>query len=224
MITISEILDPAGVQALRRQADMLVWKDGDETAGAAAQRVKKNSQADLSSRTGAAMRQTIEQALFEHPVLKAAAWPRQFSKPLISRMEIGDGYGLHVDNPLIGSGAQRMRTDLSYTLFLSAPDDYEGGELVIELMGETHRVKGKAGDVVVYPSTSLHRVRPVTAGTRLVCVGWIESMVRDAAQREILFDLENVRAELAKTRAPEAPEMLVISKTIANLLRQWAQP
>lgn len=222
MITVSDIFDAVALEEIRRQADLLIWRDGEATAGGTARLVKRNQQADLSSRTGAGIRTFVEQALYDHPVVKAAAWPRRFSKLLMSRMGEGDGYGLHIDNALMGSGDQRLRTDLSFTLFLSDPETYEGGELVVELMGETLVTKPAAGDVVIYPSTSLHRVNPVTRGTRLVCVGWIESMVRDAAQREILFDLENVRAELVKTHAVDAPEMLTLSKTIANLLRQWA--
>lgn len=224
MITISNIFDAQALADLRQQSEQLVWRDGEATAGATARRVKHNMQADLSSRAGAAMRRQIELALKGHPVVQAAAWPRRFSKLLLSRMQVGDGYGLHVDNPLMGSGDQRLRTDLSFTLFLSDPDDYAGGELVIDLMGETRAIKGQAGDVVIYPSTSLHQVAPVSSGSRLVCVGWIESLVREAGQRDILFDLENLRAELSKTLPPDAPELMVLSKSIANLLRQWACP
>ena len=224
MITISNIFDADALAGLLEQSEKLVWRDGAATAGATAQRVKRNQQADLSSRAGAALRAQVETALRAHPVVQAAAWPKRISKLLLSRMEAGDGYGLHVDNPLMGSGDQRLRTDLSFTLFLSDPQDYQGGELVVDLMGETRAIKGQAGDVVLYASTSLHQVAPVTAGSRLVCVGWIESLVRDAAQRDILFDLENLRAELAKSLPPEAPELMVLSKSIANLLRQWASP
>ncbi len=222
MITISAVLDPETLRSVINQAEQLIWGDGAATAGNDAGRVKRNQQADLSSRAGAKLRTTLEQAVTQHPVLRAAAWPRIFSRFMLSRTREGGGYGLHVDNALMGSGERRLRTDLSFTLFLSSPASYDGGELMIEGVGGTQVVKPDAGDLVVYPSSSVHQVATVTKGVRLVCVGWIESMVRDGAQREILFDLETLKAELAKQLPPEAPEMLVLSKTIANLLRQWA--
>jgi PKHD-type hydroxylase len=142
---------------------------------------------------------------------------------LVSRTQAGGGYGLHVDNPFMGEGSARLRTDLSFTLFLSDPGNYEGGELEIETAGFTQSLKLPAGDLVLYPSTSLHRVADVRSGTRLVCVGWIESLVPDAGERELLFDLENLKATLAQSHAPQSPEMLTLSKTISNLLRKFSR-
>ena len=115
-----------------------------------------------------------------------------------------------------------MRTDLSFTLFLSDPADYDGGELNIDMAGMTHSVKGEVGDLVIYPSTTLHQVAEVTRGTRYVCVGWIESLIRSTEQREMLFDLDNLRAELLKSHDKNSPELLTLTKTIANLTRMWA--
>jgi PKHD-type hydroxylase len=140
---------------------------------------------------------------------------------MISRTGPGGGYGRHIDNAFMGTGERRLRTDLSFTLFLSDPATYEGGELDVETPAGQHLAKPAAGDLVLYPSTTLHEVRPVTSGERIVCVGWIESSIRDAAAREILFDLENLRATLATQHAPQSPEMLTLSKTVANLLRLW---
>lgn len=224
MITISEVLSQAQVADLVTQSENLVWRSGDETAGEAARRVKNNQQADLSSRAGARFRDVVETALRQNPILQAAAWPKRWSKLILSRTEPGGGYGTHIDNALMGAGERRLRTDLSYTLFLSGPDEYVGGELEIEQAGGRHVFKPAAGDVILYSSSTLHRVAPVTRGVRLVFVGWIESLVRDSAQREILFDLENLRAELASSLVSDDLRMLTLSKTIANLLRQWAVP
>jgi PKHD-type hydroxylase len=156
-------------------------------------------------------------------VVKAAAQPRRFSPVIISRTGVGGKYGAHVDNALMGRGAQRLRTDLSFTLFLTPPGEYEGGELVIHAAGMTQELKGEAGNLVLYPSGSIHEVKPVTKGTRIVCIGWIESTVADAAQREMLFDLENLRTALRQQLPAQSAELLTLDKTIANLLRMWAR-
>ena len=223
LLTISGVLDAAAVSEAIDLIPSLTWKDGAETAGATARAVKRNEQADLSSRTGATLRDRLKGAVECHPVLKAAAQPRRFSNLLVSRTQAGGGYGLHVDNPFMGEAGARLRTDLSFTLFLSEPGAYEGGELEIETAGFTQSLKLPAGDLVLYPSTSLHRVADVRSGTRLVCVGWIESLVPDAGERELLFDLENLKATLARSHAPQSPEMLTLSKTISNLLRKFSR-
>lgn len=221
LLTLSNVLDATDLDEVGALIASLSWRDGVETAGGMARAVKRNQQADLSSRTGAQARQLLKTKVECHPVLRAAAQPRQFSKLIVSRTEAGGGYGHHVDNPFMGAGESRLRTDFSFTLFLSEPDDYEGGELEIELAGMTQSVKLPAGDLVLYPSTSLHRVAPVVSGKRLVCVGWIESSVPDAAVREIIFDLENLRTSLAGKVDLQSPEMLVLSKSISNLVRRF---
>jgi PKHD-type hydroxylase len=221
MITLSSVLTPDQVQTVTRLASGLSWRDGATTAGPIARQVKRNEQADLSGATGTAIKKLLREAVESHPVLRAAAQPRRFSSLMISRASKGGGYGRHVDNAFMGTGDRRLRTDLSFTLFLSDPSAYEGGELAVDTPSGEHVVKPEAGDLVLYPSTTLHEVRPVTSGERIVCVGWIESAVRDAAAREILFDLENLRATLAQAHAPQSPEMLTLSKTISNLLRLW---
>ena len=149
------------------------------------------------------------------------AIPKTIQRPLISRYREGMNYGRHVDDALMG-GASKTRTDLSVTLFLNDPADYEGGELVIESpMGE-EEIKLPAGAAVVYPSGALHRVAPVTRGERIAAVTWVESHVRDPQRREILHDLEVIRTRLSKT-APESRETDLAFKTYANLLRMWAE-
>lgn len=224
LLTLSGVLDAETLAHVQAESERLTWTDGSATAGGDARRVKQNQQASLRGSAVEPLRKTLETAVKSHPVLKAAAQPRRFSNFLLSKTETGGGYGLHIDNALMGTGADRMRSDLSFTLFLSDPGTYEGGELTIEHPGMSQALKPAAGDLVLYPSTSLHHVAPVTSGTRLACIGWIESLVPDAAQREILFDLENLRAELRETLPPESAARLTLSKSIANLLRLWAQP
>ncbi len=220
LLTIGEVLSPDQLTQVREDLALLSWRNGAETAGRQARAVKQNLQADLSSRAGAAVRRRLDSILQSHPVLNSAARPKCFSPVLISRTPAGGGYGAHIDNAFMGAGQNRLRTDLAFTLFLSAPDEYEGGELVIDRPGESQSVKLKAGDLVLYPATYLHAVQPVTAGERLACVGWIESLVRQACDREILFDLENLKAGLADHFEPDSAERLIAAKLFSNLLRR----
>lgn len=220
LLAISEVLRAETLMEARSLLSAVAWRDGAETAGATAKAVKRNLQADLSSRTGAALRDTLQTAIESNAVVRLAALPNRFTKLIVSKTTVGGGYGLHVDNAFMG--ADRLRTDLSFTLFLSDPNEYDGGELMIEQAGYSQSLKLPAGDLVLYPSTSLHEVRPVTRGERLVAVGWIESCVADTANREILFDLENLRMGLAKSFEPQSPEMLLLAKTIANLSRKFS--
>lgn len=222
LLTLSGVLSADQLAEARRLAEGLGWRDGAETAGPTARAVKRNLQADLTTRSGAKLRDLLTAAVQSHPVLTAAAQPKRFSPVLVSKTGPGGGYGTHIDNPWMGSGETRVRTDLSFTLFLSDPTDYEGGVLEIETAGFTQSLKLAAGDLVLYPSSRLHRVSDVTRGERLVCVGWIESLVPEESAREILFDLENLRATLASHYGPQSLEMLTLQKTIANLLRRFS--
>lgn len=223
LLTLSGVLTPDNLAEVRALLGTLAWQDGAKTAGSVAKAVKRNQQADLTTRTGAGLRDRLVAAVQAHPVLRAAAQPKRFSKIIVSKTEEQGGYGYHMDNAFMGTGDQRLRTDLSFTLFLSDPDSYEGGELEIDHAGMSQSVKLPAGDLVLYPSTSLHRVAPVTSGSRLVCVGWIESAVTDVAVRDILFDLENLRTSLSAKHDAQSPEMLTLAKTISNLLRRFGQ-
>ena len=222
LITIANVLEDDALERARRLVSTLRWTDGAETAGATAREVKHNLQADLSSRTGVQLRDHLRAAVSNNHILQAAAQPARFSKLLVSKTEPGGGYGLHVDNALMPHGDGKMRTDLSFTLFLSEPDTYEGGVLQIEHAGQSIEVKPEAGDLVLYPSTSLHQVTPVTSGTRLACVGWIESRIKRAEDRELLFDMTNLKSELAKQYPAQSAEMLTAAKILSNMIRRFS--
>lgn len=223
LLTIAEVLAPAVLRDTRAVLDNLAWHDGGNTAGARARLTKKNEQANLKSGKGAKLHDMLMTAISAHPLIKAAARPKRISRLIVSKTVESGGYGFHTDNAIMGTGSTRMRSDLSFTLFLSEPGDYEGGELTIDLPGAVQTLKPPAGDLVLYPSTSIHKVAPVTRGTRLACVGWIESIIRDAAHRELLLDLENLRTELRGKLPPQSAELLTLDKSISNLLRMWAE-
>ncbi|KEO90246.1 hydroxylase [Erythrobacter longus] len=222
ILSIAAISQAGKLDEIREGLTKLEWQDGRATAGKVASRVKVNEQAIMSKPAGRALQQMLTPLILDHPVVTAAVRPRHMSSLMISRTMDGGHYGAHVDNALMGKGAAQLRTDMSFTLFLSDPESYEGGELVVQSAGLTQTVKAPAGNLVLYPSTSIHEVKPVTSGTRIVAVGWIESQIRDAAQRELLFDLQNTRSSLAEKLPVDAPELLMIDKSIANLMRMWA--
>ena len=222
LITIASVIDEDALEQVRGLAKVLRWSDGADTAGATAREVKHNLQADLSSRSGAQLRDLLTAEIQGHPVLQAAAQPSLYSKLIVSKTDSGGGYGLHIDNALMPHGEGKMRTDLSFTLFLSDPHDYEGGELQIEHAGQSIQVKPAAGDLVLYPSTSLHQVTPVTSGTRLACVGWIESRIKRAEDRELLFDMANLKSELSKHYPAQSIEILTTAKILSNLIRRFS--
>lgn len=224
ILVINALADAEHLSALRERIDLLEWRDGRASAGAVAREVKRNWQAALETSAGRRLEDDLRRIIGDHPVLRAAAQPARFSPLIISKTQEGGQYGAHVDNALMGSGPARIRTDLSFTFFLTPPTEYEGGELEVHAAGATQSFKAEAGQLVLYPSSSIHEVRPVTRGTRIVCVGWIESLLADQAQREMLFDLENLRASLRPRLAAQSGELLALDKTIANLLRMWARP
>lgn len=222
ILSIAAIPEAERLAQISEAVAKVSWRDGRTTAGPVAREVKRNEQAILTDDAGRALRDLLVPVIAENAIVKAAARPRRISSPMVSKTEGGGHYGAHVDNAIMGTGASRMRTDISFTLFLTDPSTYEGGELVIHHAGVTQSIKGRPGDLVLYPSTSIHEVKPVTNGTRIVCVGWIESMIREAHQREMLFDLENMRASLRKTLPQGSGELLTLDKTMSNLLRMWS--
>ena len=222
-LILSQAVPKETLDTLNDTIDQLTWRDGKTTAGRTAKKVKENEQADLSTAAGRALSKTIISALKSHPVFKAAAQPRRISNLIFSKTSGGGRYGAHVDNALMGKDAARMRTDLSFTLFLSDPQTYDGGDLTVHLPGYRQSFKGERGDLILYGSSYIHEVTPVTRGERLACVGWVESLVADEAQRNLLFDLENLRASLRPQLPDGSGEMLTLDKSIANLLRMWAK-
>lgn len=220
LVHIPKVLDPATLADVLTLTQELEWAPGAATAGWHAREVKNNAQA-LAGPVLERVRSIITTALEKNDIVRAMALPRRFFPPLISKSGLGEGYGTHVDDALIG-GSLGLRSDLSVTVFLSDPDTYEGGELIVDSLSGEEAAKEPAGDAVLYPSTTLHRVEPVTRGERLVAVTWIESRVRDAGRREILFDLDRARRAIFERDGKSATFDLV-TKSYSNLLRRWAE-
>ena len=214
-ISIANVLTAEQVTALRIALAGVTFKDGRATAGWAAALVKNNEQAVHDVRIETLVEDTVASVL-ANPVFKTAVQPKRVSKALFSRYRPGSAYGLHVDNALMDGD----RTDVSFTLFLSDPASYDGGELVLQTLAGEDAIKLPAGGLFAYPSTTLHKVTEVTRGERLALVGWIRSHVRSAEQRELLFDLESARLALFE-RHGKTQEFDLLSKTAANLMRMW---
>jgi PKHD-type hydroxylase len=192
------------------------WRPGGETAGWHAREVKTNHQLDRNSQLHQQLAAGLVDQLRRHPLIQAAAFPRLIHSILFSRTGVGEGYGRHVDNAWMVAG----RSDLSFTVFLSEPDSYDGGALILESPSGEEAFRLPAGHALVYPSTQLHRVDPVTGGERLVAVGWIESRIRCAEQRELLFELDTARRALYQ-RSGKDEIFDLISRSYTNLLRRW---
>lgn len=216
LIALTGLLTPAEVGAMREAAQKLEFGDGRATAGRRARAVKANDQA-LPSPARDAILEKVRRSLLAHPVFVAAARPQKLTPLLLSRYRVGQTYGLHVDDALMGG----LRTDLSFTLFLADPASYEGGALEVQDSFAAREIKLAAGDLILYPSTTLHRVTPVTSGERLAVVGWVQSLVRFQEQREVLFDLDQSIATLEQAGA-ERVAIDRLSKVRSNLLRLWA--
>ena len=217
ILAIADVLSGADLEDLRARLGRVGFVDGTATAGWAARAVKCNLQARDGPETGR-LRALIETRLTEHPVFTLAARPKQIVGPLFSRYRPGHAYGAHVDDALIGG----VRTDLSFTVFLSAPEHYDGGELIIDTTAGEEAFKLAAGSLLVYPATTLHRVAPVRRGERLAAAGWVRSLIRDPAHRELLFDLETARRRLFDLQG-KTPEGDLLAKCSANLLRLWCE-
>lgn len=216
-IAIEGVLNSGEVAALQGAARSLEFADGRATAGKFAREIKANDQA-VASPELEAIQAKVSAALMAHPVFTAAARPKAMTRLILSRYGEGQTYGMHVDDALM----QGLRTDLSFTLFLNDPGSYEGGALIVADTAEERAFKLAAGDVILYPSTTLHRVEPVRKGTRLCVVGWVQSWVRSAEQREILFDLDRSITEV-HAREGKSELLDTLAKTRSNLLRMWAR-
>lgn len=221
LLCIDNLIDGETVAKLRGWLAEAVFEDGRATAGGSAALVKNNEQvsdADDGDPRIVQMRSIVKNALWNNDLFDDAAMPKEIREPMFSRYSLGMSYGTHTDNALMGD----TRIDLSVTLFLSDPADYDGGELVIDFPTGTRAVKLPAGSAVVYSTTELHRVAEVTRGQRLAAVTWVRSFVRDAARRQILLDLRTAHhqlyEQLGKTTALD-----LLLKTQTNLLRQWAE-
>ena len=220
IFSIEQIFSPDELAQIRQDLDQAEFVDGKLTAGWHAKLVKNNQQLKVGT-SQKELQAKVRATLLKNPLFQAAIRPKSIHSLLFSRYDVGMSYDTHVDNALMGGGCGLYRSDISLTLFLSSPQDYEGGELVIEGVQSEQSYKLEAGSAIVYPSTTLHRVNPVTEGTRLVVVGWVQSTVRDASEREILFDLETARRAIF-AQSGKTAEFDLISKSMANLLRKWA--
>lgn len=224
LLHIPQVLSKAEVAALRTELAAHDWVDGARTSGAQAAQLKRNLQFPADSPAFAGLSQRVADALARHPLFVSAALPRHILPPMFNCYRGGGQYGNHVDNALQRdrfSGLQ-VRTDVSTTVFLSEPEEYEGGELIVEDTYGEHEVKLAAGDAIVYPSTSLHRVEPVTEGARIAAFLWTQSWVRDAWQRKMLFDLDMTILKL-RGQLGDSEEVLSLTSTYHNLLRQWGE-
>ncbi|WP_315758759.1 MULTISPECIES: Fe2+-dependent dioxygenase [unclassified Bradyrhizobium] len=227
LICVPGILSKDDVAEFRRIMDSSDWEDGRSTAGAQSAMVKRNEQLPPDSEVARKLGHRIISAMTANPRFLAAAIPQQIFPPLFNRYsaESGHHFGIHVDNAVRGDKLTglRIRTDLSVTLFLSEPEDYDGGELVIEDLYGSHEVKLPAGDLVLYPSSSLHMVTPVTRGVRVASFFWLQSMIRDPLARSMIFDLDTTIQGLSQRMGRDDPEMVRLTGLYHNLIRYWAE-
>ena len=222
MIVIPDVLNAEQIGTMRARLQAADWIDGNATSGHQSARAKRNRQLAEGDPEAKALGDIVLDALAASPLFVAAALPLKVYPPLFNRYGVGEGFADHVDSAVrIRAGSDfRIRSDLSATLFLSDPSEYEGGELVAE--GQAP-VKLAAGDMVLYPASTVHHVTPVTRGERIACFFWIQSMVRDGSARTMLFELDRSIQELTQAAGPDAPALIRLTGLYHNLLRRWAE-
>jgi PKHD-type hydroxylase len=223
LVHVAEVLTAAQVARCRELMERAAWVDGRVTAGHQSAKAKDNLQIAEGSPEAREMAEMIVGALEKTPIFITAGLPLRVFPPLFNRYDPGMTFGAHVDNAVrqVTGTPFRIRTDLSVTLFLSQPEEYDGGELVVEDLYGTHSVKLPAGDLILYPATSLHRVNPVTRGTRMASFFWVQSMVRDDAERTLLFDLDMAINQVTQA-IPDHPAVVALTSCYHNLLRRWS--
>ncbi|MEP7185547.1 MAG: Fe2+-dependent dioxygenase [Rhodanobacter sp.] len=224
LLHIPDVLNPEQVSQMRAALEAAEWTDGRETVGVQGARVKRNHQLPDHSPLRQQLGQIVLSALAVHPLYHAANLPLRTLPPRFNRYQGGGQYGFHVDGAVMGLGTDsgQLRSDISCTLFLSEPDDYDGGELIVSDTYGEHEVKLPAGDLIVYPSSSLHRIEAVTRGARLGAFFWVQSLIRDDGQRRLLFELDTSIQRLTESGA-DAAALLQLTGVYHNLLRQWAE-
>jgi len=224
LITIPEVLNPEQVRHARRLLDEAQWVDGRVTAGHQSARAKDNMQLPEDHPVAEELGDLVLTALGRNALFIAAALPLRVFPPLFNRYTGGQSFGTHVDNAIrqVPGTGHRIRTDLSATLFLAEPDEYDGGELVVEDTYGVHSVKLPAGHLVLYPSTSLHHVKPVSRGARVASFFWVQSMIREDSRRTLLFDLDTSIQRVSRD-VPDHPSTVQLTGVYHNLLRQWAE-
>ena len=227
LICVPDVLSKADVADFRRIMDACDWEDGRSTAGAQSAMVKKNEQLPPDGEAARALGNRIISALTANPRFISAAIPQQIFPPLFNRYAASNGhhFGIHVDNAVRGDRLTglRIRTDLSVTLFLSEPEEYDGGELIIEDFYGSHEIKLPAGHLVLYPASSLHMVTPVTRGMRVASFFWLQSMIRDAHARSLIFDMDTAIQALVERLGRDDPETVKLTGIYHNLIRYWAE-
>ncbi len=224
LIQIPDVLSSEEVLQFRKELDNTDWVDGKVTAGYQSARVKENMQLPESNPVAISLGQRIMQALHRSPLFISAALPAKIFPPLFNRYDGGHAFGNHVDNSIrrIPHTGEQIRTDLSVTLFLSSPEEYDGGELIIDDTYGAHSVKLPAGHMVLYPSSSLHRVLPVTRGSRVSSFFWLQSMIRHDAHRALLLNLDVAIQKVGRDR-DDHPALVDLTSVYHNLLREWAE-
>lgn len=223
IICVPDVLTAQELAALRADLQSAPFVDGSSTAGWSARTVKKNQQIDPSSAGYGRMADIVRAAFYRNGLLQAALLPAANTQPLFNRYAGGMEYGAHVDAPVMGTMGGAVRSDIAITLFLSDPRSYDGGELVTHASGGIeYKFKLDAGAAIAYPANTLHHVSPVTRGMRDAAIIWVQSMVRDPARRELLWDLENAKRDLF-SREGKSPAFDAVSRSHANLLRMWAE-
>jgi len=223
LIHVPHVLSPAQLASIRTRlaAAGEAWVDGRATAGYQGAPVKRNQQLAENSPLAHELGDLVLAELERNPLFISAVLPNQVYPPLFNRYAVGMTFGNHVDGAVrVLRNGVKLRTDVSATLFLAEPDEYDGGELCIEDTYGAHQVKLAAGDMILYPATSLHRVEPITRGERLACFFWVQSLVRDDAQRALLFDMDNAIQRLNATQADDGARRTLVG-CYHNLLRQW---
>ena len=223
ILHVPEVLTADEVADIRERLDATDWIDGRETVGPQGALVKRNRQLPELSRETQELGAVILQALSRQPLYFSAALPLRTVPPLFNRYEGGEHYGDHIDGAVraVPGTTMRLRTDVSCTLFLTDPDDYDGGELIVTDSYGTHEVKLPAGDLILYPATSVHRVEPVTRGVRVCSFFWVQSMVRDDWQRSMLYELDR-NIQSLRQRLGDGDELVALTGHYHNLLRQWS--
>jgi PKHD-type hydroxylase len=222
LLAIPDVLNSEQLKTLRSLLINADYVDGRLSAGKTARKVKKNHELAADSKLHGQLNNIVMNALFNHPLYQAAVLPHRLATPFYARYEPGETYGQHVDDPVMGPMQGRYRTDVSTTIFINEPADYDGGEIVIQSQLGEQKIKLAAGSAITYPSGSLHHVAEVTKGTRLVAVTWAQSLVRDAEKRELLFNLHKTREALQK-KYPDDNEVVKIDHTYINLMRMWTE-
>lgn len=227
LLVIPNVLDQNQLKVISKLLEDAEFNDGKLSAGKEAASVKHNLELSQETRTGEVLHQQLNQmvmpALMNHPDYQNSVYPLKVATPFYVKYEKGMHYGYHIDDPIMGNSAtslqERYRSDVSTTIFLN--DDYEGGELVIKTANGEQTIKASAGDVVIYSSNSLHKVNQISSGVRMVAVTWAQSMVKDRAKREILFELSRARETLLE-ESPKSEAGKQVSNVYANLLRRWS--